>query len=118
VVCSGADCRGADGSSAVRVGGSGWVFGGVERLICPDSSALKVSWMLHMQWLRSTSVAAISVDVRSRAGGVTDPEMAEASAPASASIMAPDEVGAATSTLDVAGGPSDAGGGCCLGVAA
>jgi hypothetical protein len=31
--------------------------------------------------------------------------------------MAPDEAGAATSALDVAGGPSDAGGGCCLGAA-
>jgi hypothetical protein len=73
---------------------------------------------LHMQWLRSTSVAAISVDMRSHAGGVTDPETAEASAPASTSIMALDEAGAATSALDVAGGASDAGGGCCLGVAA
>jgi hypothetical protein len=35
--------RGADGSDAVRVGGGGWEFRGVERLICPDSSALKVS---------------------------------------------------------------------------
>jgi hypothetical protein len=33
------------------------------------------------------------------------------------SIMAPDEAGAATSALDVAGGPPDAGGGCCLGAA-
>jgi hypothetical protein len=34
------------------------------------------------------------------------------------SIMAPDEAGAATSALDVAGGLSDTGGGCCLGAAA
>ena len=34
------------------------------------------------------------------------------------SIMAPDEAGAATSALDVAGGPPDTGGGCCLGAAA
>jgi hypothetical protein len=33
------------------------------------------------------------------------------------SIMAPDEAGAATSALDVAGGPPDAGGGYCLGAA-
>jgi hypothetical protein len=33
-------------------------------------------------------------------------------------IMAPDEAGATTSTLDVAGGPPDAGGGCCLEAAA
>jgi hypothetical protein len=32
--------------------------------------------------------------------------------------MAPDEAGAATSALDVAGGLSDTGGGCCLGAAA
>jgi hypothetical protein len=32
--------------------------------------------------------------------------------------MAPDEAGAATSALDVAGGPPDADGGCCLGAAA
>jgi hypothetical protein len=31
--------------------------------------------------------------------------------------MAPDKAGAATSALDVAGGPPDAGGGCCLGAA-
>jgi hypothetical protein len=34
------------------------------------------------------------------------------------SIMAPNEAGAATSALDVAGGSPDAGDGCCLGAAA
>jgi hypothetical protein len=34
------------------------------------------------------------------------------------SIMAPDEAGAVTSALDVARGPPDTGGGCCLGAAA
>jgi hypothetical protein len=32
--------------------------------------------------------------------------------------MAPDEAGATTNALDVAGGPPDAGVGCCLGAAA
>jgi hypothetical protein len=71
-----------------------------------------------MQWLRSTSVATIFADMRTDVGGVTDPEKVEASAPVSASIMAPDEEGVATSALDVAGGPPDAGGSCCLGAAA
>jgi hypothetical protein len=34
------------------------------------------------------------------------------------SIMAPNEAEAATCALDVAGGPPDAGGGCCLGAEA
>ena len=59
---------------------------------------------MRMQWLRSTSVAEISADVRIGVDVETDPETVEASAPVSAGIMAPDKAGAATSALDVAGG--------------
>jgi hypothetical protein len=90
-------------------------------LIWPDSSALKVSWTLRIQWLKLTNVAAISAGVRASAGGWTsgapDLGIVEANAPVSVSIMALVAAGGATCAPDVARGVLAGGGSCCLGAA-